>query len=97
MPRHPAHATADPPDHTTASLPPPREWLDADALVAAGVAPSRYAVYRATRAGDLPEPAVVGGRHLWNRAVLERFLLDRAAARASARAATRAALQRNVG
>lgn len=93
MPRHPAPA----PDPSPASTPSPREWLDADALVQAGVAQSRYAVYRATRVGDLPEPCVVGGRHLWNRAILERFLLDRAAARAEARAATRAALQRNVG
>jgi hypothetical protein len=76
---------------------PTRDWLDADALVAAGLATSRHSVYRSTRSGDLPEPVIVAGRHLWHRPTLERFLLDRAAARAEARAAARVALRRSGG
>ncbi|MBR0673509.1 hypothetical protein [Neoroseomonas soli] len=97
MPRHPARTTVNPADHADDTPQWSRTWAAADDLVTAKIVTSRYGAYRAVRTGDLPEPVVISGRMLWHVPTLEKFLLDRAAARAEARAATRAALQRNVG
>jgi hypothetical protein len=67
-------------------------WLDVEGLVAAGITPSRHAAYRAVRAGDLPEPTIVGGRFLWHSPSLTTFLLARAKSRREARISTRKAL-----